>query len=211
MNKIILDLCGGTGSWSKPYADRGYDVRNITFPDYDVKTYKPPKNVYGVLAAPPCTMFSIARIDASAKKPRNFKKGMEVVEACLKIIWECRYEKIHNKNSTLQFWALENPKGYLRWFLGNPPFTFHPFEYGDPYTKATDLWGRFNIPEKNPTIPLRFGNDEQTFVREVEHFAHLTEHQIPEGYKEKTGHTRRRILRSMTPLGFAIAFFEANQ
>ena len=25
--KIILDLCGGTGSWSKPYKDAGYDVR----------------------------------------------------------------------------------------------------------------------------------------------------------------------------------------
>ncbi len=61
MNKIILDLCGGTGSWSKPYLDAGYDVRLITLPDYDVRTYKPPKNVYGILAAPPCTMFSLAR------------------------------------------------------------------------------------------------------------------------------------------------------
>lgn len=26
-DKIILDLCGGTGSWSKPYRDAGYDVR----------------------------------------------------------------------------------------------------------------------------------------------------------------------------------------
>ena len=26
-DKIILDLCGGTGAWSKPYKDAGYDVR----------------------------------------------------------------------------------------------------------------------------------------------------------------------------------------
>ena len=32
MGKIILDLCGGTGSWSKPYRDAGYDVRVITLP-----------------------------------------------------------------------------------------------------------------------------------------------------------------------------------
>lgn len=32
MSKIILDLCGGTGSWSKPYRDAGYDVRVITLP-----------------------------------------------------------------------------------------------------------------------------------------------------------------------------------
>ena len=53
-NKIILDLCGGTGSWSKSYRDNGYDVRNITLPKYDVRLYEPPKNVYGILAAPPC-------------------------------------------------------------------------------------------------------------------------------------------------------------
>jgi len=46
--KIILDLCGGTGSWSKPYKDAGYDVRLITLPEKDVTTYKPPKNVYGI-------------------------------------------------------------------------------------------------------------------------------------------------------------------
>lgn len=51
--KIILDLCGGTGSWSRFYKAAGYDVRNITLPDFDVLTYKPPENVYGILAAPP--------------------------------------------------------------------------------------------------------------------------------------------------------------
>ena len=40
--KIILDLCGGTGSWSKAYKDAGYDVRLITLPDHDVTTYEPP-------------------------------------------------------------------------------------------------------------------------------------------------------------------------
>lgn len=49
-DKIILDLCGGTGSWSKPYKDVGYDVRVITLPDYDVRTYEPPENVYGILS-----------------------------------------------------------------------------------------------------------------------------------------------------------------
>lgn len=36
MSKIILDLCGGTGSWSKPYREAGYDVRLITLPHYDL-------------------------------------------------------------------------------------------------------------------------------------------------------------------------------
>ena len=59
-NKIILDLCGGTGSWSKPYKDNGYDVRLITLPEIDVRKYHLPNKVYGVLAAPPCTHFSVS-------------------------------------------------------------------------------------------------------------------------------------------------------
>lgn len=45
-DKIILDLCGGTGSWSKPYRDAGYDVRVITLPEHDVCTYVPPERVW---------------------------------------------------------------------------------------------------------------------------------------------------------------------
>jgi len=43
----------------------------------------------------------------------------------------------------------------------------------------------------------------------VEHFADLKK--IPKGYIEKTGLTRRAVLRSMTPEGFARAFYEANK
>jgi len=35
MTKIILDLCGGTGSWSKPYKDNGYDVRIIDYNEWN--------------------------------------------------------------------------------------------------------------------------------------------------------------------------------
>jgi ubiquinone/menaquinone biosynthesis C-methylase UbiE len=29
--KVILDLCGGSGAWSKPYKDAGYDVRVLEY------------------------------------------------------------------------------------------------------------------------------------------------------------------------------------
>lgn len=51
--KIILDLCGGTGSWSKPYKDAGYDVRNITLPEYVVLMLK--IEITTVLCAVFCT------------------------------------------------------------------------------------------------------------------------------------------------------------
>ena len=90
--KIILDLCGGSGSWSRPYvAGGGYDVRNITLPDYDVLTYEPPQKVHGVLAAPPCTEFSVLNCKAEARA-RNPEEGLKVVMACLRIIEKCRPE-----------------------------------------------------------------------------------------------------------------------
>ena len=99
MTKIILDLCGGTGAWSKPYKDNGYEVINVTLPEYDVRLYQPPDNVYGILAAPPCTMFSLTR--TKAKRPRDLKEGMELVRACLNIIWSCMEIKQDTRYKTL--------------------------------------------------------------------------------------------------------------
>lgn len=183
-NKIILDLCGGTGAWSKPYKEAGYDVRLVTLPENDVRTYIPPDNVYGIFAAPPCQMFSIARNNKTAKKKRDFREGMELVIACLNIIWECRYK---NK---LAFWALENPRGFLRQFLGNPKFTFKAYEYGDLWVKPTDIWGYFNIPEKRPIGGL---------------FEELIDRQRIKRIK------KRSEQRAITPPGFAKAFFKANK
>ena len=187
--KVILDLCGGTGSWGKPYKDAGYDVRNITLPEYDVRTYQPPENVYGILAAPPCTMFSLAR--TRAKSPRDFNEGMEIVEACLKIIWECR------KKGKLAFWALENPMGYLRQFLGKPPLTFNPCDFGDNYTKKTDLWGYYNEPKKKR-------------IKLTEELARckVNTRKLP-SISDFTG-SKQSSRRAITPQGFARAFFRAN-
>ncbi len=191
-SKTILDLCGGTGSWSKPYKEAGYDVKNITLPDYDVKDfYHFPKTVYGILAAPPCTMFSLAR--TRAKTSRNFREGMELVIACLDIIWECRYE---NK---LAFWCLENPRGYLRQFLGKPAFTFDPCDFGDPYTKKTDLWGYFNIPKKRP---IKLNKDQIKRSK-------INNRKLPSINEIISNKQADR--RAITPQGFAKAFFEANK
>lgn len=220
-NKIILDLCGGTGSWSKPFKDKGFDVRVLTLPDFDVERWKEDKEfirllhsnkVFGILAAPPCTMFSIARNDKTAKKKRNVREGMKTVIACLEIIWECLYNPYRISQNSLKFWALENPNGYLKRFLGNPVLDFHPHYYGDPYSKRTLIWGMFEEPIRNDVKPRKFEHPTtkgaKDFVSCVEHFADLK--QIPEGYMEKTGINKRDTLRSMTPQGFAKAFMEAQ-
>lgn len=197
-HKIILDLCGGTGSWSKPYKDAGYDVRVITLPKFDISTYHPPEGVYGVLAAPPCTMFSMAR--TKAKTPRDMESAMETVNHCLRIIKECQ-----QGGKRLSFWALENPKARLRWFLGIPAMTFQPFEYGDPHSKKTDIWGNFNTELKKTPVELTDVEKKHTHLntRELP--------QIPEDYERDPNMSTRAIARSITPQGFAKAFKEANK
>ena len=187
--KIILDLCGGTGSWSQPYKDAGYDVHLVTLPDNDVRLFEPIDNVYGILAAPPCTEFSFAKhFHGNGNYSHNFLQGLETVSACLRIVTACRPK----------FWALENPKGYLQKWLGRPRFTFEPFYYGDSYQKQTCLWGEFNVPQ-----PVTVAKPE-----EMVKFSMLKSHEIhPEFYGVYDRQTRRAI----TPKGFAQAFFEANR
>lgn len=58
----ILDVCGGTGAWSKPYADAGYLVKIIDrLNGHDARLLERESHVWGILAAPVCTVFSYAR------------------------------------------------------------------------------------------------------------------------------------------------------
>ena len=208
-NKIILDLCGGTGAWSKPYKDAGYDVRVITLPDYDVKEFAEYPNpmdglirgrnseIYGILAAPPCTEFAVSGARWwKDKDPNLLVEAVEIVHACLLII----------EKSKPKFWALENPVGRLRKIvsqLGDPKLIFNPCDYGDPYTKRTCLWGNFNIPKQNPVEP------------------EFVEFTTKKGEKKRMSKIHwnafrlkpyeRMEMRSKTPAGFAKAFFENNK
>jgi hypothetical protein len=212
-DKIILDLCGGTGAWSKPYKDAGYDVRVVTQPGLDVRCYLPPDDVYGILAAPPCTMFSAAR--TRAKKPRDLRFGMETVEACLRIIWKAQYDIVPGAQKTrLKFWALENPYyGFLKFFLGKPALVFQPYDYGDRYQKRTSLWGNFRDPKKSPVElkaheKAKFATNSRALKKRPPGFNPLFN---PDGYKKPADMEWRQVQRSITPPVFAEAFFKANR
>ena len=215
--KIILDLCGRTGSWSRPYKENGYDVRVITLPEYDLlertdfegdnivftrrdgtKENIIAREVYGILAPPTCTMFSLAR--TTAKTPRDLAGAMELVERCLRIIWFCR----EKDGPLLKFWALENPMGLLRQFIGRPLYTFSPEQFGESYTKKTDLWGYFNIPSGTPRKQT-----EEERLCSIRNNRVLPE--LPEGYEMPEGWSRQAARRSMTSSKFAEAFYRANK
>ncbi len=210
MTETILDLCGGTGAWSRPYAKAGYDV--IIIDTKDIREDTPAKliqldvrkfldqiqlygakfcdiiSVHGILCAPPCTHFSGSGAQYWKAKDADGRteKHLTIVDACLGLIdW---YEP--------EWWILENPVGRLPKLrqnrLGTPLMRFQPYEYGDPWTKRTCLWGEFNEPKKNPVEPIK-STKQGSWTQKLG------------GKSDKT-----KRLRSITPQGFAQAFFEAN-
>lgn len=103
--------------------------------------------VYGILCAPPCTAFAVSGAQYWKAKDASGEtlEALALVDACLRAVAIYRPK----------FWALENPVGRLRKFLGPPRLIFNPCDYGDAYTKKTLLWGEFNLPERNAVVPVR--------------------------------------------------------
>jgi hypothetical protein len=186
---IILDLCGGTGSWSRPYAEARYDVRVKTLPQdvRDLPWIDEP--IHGILCAPPCTMFA-ASGNRWVRTEAQMRDALSIVDACLRavVIYKPKW------------WALENPVGKIRRWLGPPAYVFDPCNFGEPYTKRTLLWGRFTPPMKLAAVTPEFvvcnGNGKR-----MSKIHHDSFNLPPE---------ERSRVRSITPPGFARAFFEAN-
>ena len=177
---IVLDLCGGTGSWSAPYREAGYQIELVDLPR-DVRLLeKPEGQIHGILAAPPCTFFSRMRMCRGRPTDDQFKEALSIVDACLRLVVCCRPK----------WWALENPQGYLAKWLGSPAMKFDPWEFGDPWTKRTWIWGDFTPPMSSGSI-------------------------VPKGRLVGSRKGNKAIAqtfeeRARTPSGFAKAFFEAN-
>jgi len=211
-DKIILHLCADIGSDTKKYADAGYDVRligkKIGVENFSLKkgTLDYVGNIYGIIANPVCTDFSIA---TGFDKERDYKKGMFLVNHCLRIIEEA------GKDS-LAFWVIENPAtGHLKDFLGKPQYVYEPWWYGDSWTKKTALWGKFNTPQrkyfrwedapKNPNLYVRPRRGKPSMA-----FLHKSAKKNIPGFKYFVVEDDMSF-RSLCPPGFANAFFEVNR
>lgn len=152
--------------------------------------------VHGILAAPPCTHFANSGAQYWAEKDADGRTDemLGIVDAILHIIEECEP----------MFWALENPMGrlpQLRPQLGDY-WTFEPWWFAgyldyptdECYTKRTCLWGDFNRNlMKKPVDP------KSNLWADGNHIMKYG------GKSERT-----KELRSITPTGFARAFFGAN-
>lgn len=196
---MILSLFDYSENWPSYYKKNGYetfsiDVKN-NFDILDLIPEEIPFQVEGILAAPPCTDFASSGAQYWKQKDEDGRTeaSMNLVSKVLELV---EYFKP-------RFWVIENPVGRLSTLfpeLGKPWY-FNPHEFAgwceteeqqqhERYTKKTGLWGNFNKPEKKD-----LGNDpNNNWIMKLG------------GKSERT-----KELRSMTPLGFARAFYEANK
>lgn len=205
MRNIILSLFDLTGNWCKPYRDNGFEViqvdlqKGIDILTWDYKAV-PKEQVYGILAAVPCTDFAVsgARWFAEKDKDGRTEQSIRLVDKTKEII--DYFDPV--------FWVIENPVGRIQklnpW-IGNKKEIFHPWEFAgygfdeDRYTKKTCLWGKFNPPVKKPLPPYHTGDYGKI---------HYPKDENGKAYGWNTIECKNA--RSATPMGFATAFYEAN-
>lgn len=179
----IVSLFDASGTWSKPYTMAGYEVIQVDLSrGQDIMTWEPPEGrVHGVLAAPPCTHFT----GAGARHWHAFDSSGKT-KASVALLYRTLSLIIQMEP---EWWVLENPVGRLNSLVPEladfGPRYFQPCDYGDPYTKKTGLWGDFTMPPKSPITPT-----------------------LGSLIHNKMGSSDPR--RSITPTGFAVAFFKAN-
>lgn len=136
----ILSLYDRSGVWSDPYRYAGCYVLKIdkVF-GIDTRLIKYGLgDIYGILAAPPCSHFAVS----GARWWKD--KGEEVLYEALSLV-DVVFRMVVLYKPV--FWCIENPVGRLVHYIGPPRMTFNPCAFGDPYTKKTLLWGKFRKPK----------------------------------------------------------------
>jgi N12 class adenine-specific DNA methylase len=197
--RVVLSLFDLSGEWSRPWEEAGYQVYRFDIQDDpevgDVNNFSTDffgdwfgdfegQDIYAILAACPCTDFAVSGARHFAAKDQDGRTvaSVKLVHQTLRVI---EYFKP-------AVWAVENPVGRIEKLGGLPPWrlSFDPNHLGEPYTKKTLIWGRFN--GDLPVAPV-----EPTEGSKM--------HKLYGGKSMAT-----KNARSETPQGFAYGFFMAN-
>lgn len=217
MKKIVLSFFDFTGNMVEPWAADGhechiFDIRHppgstqkapgITAHHADLLSGKideitaPFTDPAIIFAFPPCT-------DAACIGARYWKtKGPEALRD---LGWQwMQVEKLRDDIYPGVPYMFENPRvgHHLTHFIGKPAFKFHPWFFGDAYTKETWLWtgNGFKMPAREWAAPDEgpgLGLKVHEFI-DKDYITHMT------------GNKERGDKRSITPKGFARAVWSAN-
>jgi hypothetical protein len=206
--KVVLSLFDYTGKWSQPWEEAGYQVYRFDIQNGDVLVEDGQEintgdvnnfsveffadmfgdfnggEIHAILAACPCTDFASSGARHFEAKDKDGRTLDSV-------------KLVHQTLATIEFykpavWAIENPVGRIEELGGLPPWrsSWMPNHFGEPYTKRTLLWGRFNADM--PIAPVEPLEGSKMWAK----------------YGGKSQKTKNA--RSETPVGFAYAFFMAN-
>jgi len=238
--KTLVSLFDYSGAWAEPFANNGWeviqwdikindfmDIMNLNSAETCLDLFE---NVDGILAAVPCTDFAVSgsRWWATEKKKISLPHSLAIAYQALKFC-ELFTPTDPDFNDTF-FYAVENPVGRLSKLTGlGKGYFFDPYEFAgylnpdnatisrlneireqnghnitaqqfefilqaNAYTKKTGLWGGFNRNmQKKPINPVK-GAPQGSPMQRLG------------GTSDKT-----KEIRSNTPAGFAMAFYEANK
>jgi hypothetical protein len=227
-NKVIISLFDYTGTWSQPWRDAGYQVIQMDLKlgmDFLTSSYlenlidEMQGSIAGVLSACPCITFTRTgsqwwpkRHDMedpekleqvfgpSATEAINPKTGKPFRSAKEYNIGLYEYSKSIVERAKPGWHALENPatgrfhQNYGKYEkatdIGKPRMVFDPNNFGDAYTKETGIWGDFSVELPTANVEATEGSKMQS--------------------KLSGSHPVDRVMRSITPDGFAYAFFMAQ-
>jgi len=237
--KRLLSLFDYSGKWGEPFAANGWDViawdiKTADFMDINLldsceTVLDMFEDVHGILSAPPCTDFTVSGAQYWSKKDANgtTQKSLELVYQVQRLVDLFRptdpdYDEVF-------FWALENPAGRISKLTDiGQPYYFNPCDFAlhlplttddhnwlneirqkdghfvtneenehvlkcNAYNKKTGIWGEFNRNLRKARVEPVKTSPQGTFTQRL-------------GGKSD----RTKELRSNTPEGFALAFYEAN-
>lgn len=117
-----------------------------------------------------------------------------------------------------KWWILENPaNGKLKEIIGEPKAIYQPWEFGNPWTKKTALWGNFTMPTpiyskwedcpKNNNLYIRPTRNKPSLA-----FLHKSAIKyIPEFNFALGKINSDSDFRSLCGQGFAKAFYDVNK
>ena len=239
--KRILSLFDFSGAWGQPFADNGWDViawdikreefMDINLLDSAETVLDMFEDVDGILAAAPCTDFASSGAQYWKKKDLDgrTKQSVELVNQVFRLA-NLFKPSAPDYDGTF-FWALENPVGRLNTLFPEleKPYYFNPCDFAgylepapciyqmldiirykngigvtneenefvikwNAYNKRTGLWGEFNRNLIRKPITAVKTSAQGSFTQRL---------------GGKSAKTKEE--RSITPEGFAQAFYEANK
>jgi hypothetical protein len=207
---VVVSLCDITGVFTTPWVEAGCDVVLVDpqhgLTRYEGQTMKVAatvnealplladllrtRRIVFVAAFPPCTELATS---GSAHWARKSKVDPWFQSKAIAVAEQCRtFAEL-----TGAPYFVENPRSSLSRVFGAPDHSFDPWEYtqfeaADNYSKFTCLWtgGGFRMPPRHVRPGL---GDPVEFVMSM-----------------AGSHAERGNARSVTPLGFSRAVFEAN-